>query len=397
VAALVCLGIGLVGALAYPQRDTGGTYALEGDRNVVLITVDGLGRGDVGAYGGPTTRAIDGLAAANIVMDNAVTPAVLGAPANASVQTGLHPLRNRVLLDGDPLGMGFRTLAEALSLEGYATGAFVSESEVGATAGFSQGFRVFDDAFDPFLPGVVRINLVRWAMWAKARLMDEGAQHRSAAHSLERYQIWYAQHRDVPHFGWLHLSDPVHDGARGVAAADQAIATVLADIEDAGRAEDTLVVVLGTHGRPTGQAFLTEVEVRVPLILRAPGATVAVQRVPQQVRLMDVAATVMGFLKLDTLGETEGVSLLGYVSGERRAAMSCALVGRDDAGNPLLGLRNNGIKWVRTVEDGDHLFDLANDPLQQHDLAEERADTVRRARTLMTADIIAFRQMVALR
>ena len=40
--------------------------------------------------------------------------------------TSLHPLRHRVVFDGDVLERRFRTLAETLETEGYATAGFVS-------------------------------------------------------------------------------------------------------------------------------------------------------------------------------------------------------------------------------------------------------------------------------
>lgn len=379
------------GALFYPSRDTGGTYALEGDPNVVLITVDRLGAGDWDAV-----PALGRLAGDGVRFEQAVTSSTASGPANATVLTGLHPLRHKMLYDGDPMDR-FRTVATSVEVEGYATGAFVSSSLVGAGTGLDRGFRVFDDDTFGIVPGVARINLVDRVRQGLRLLRGEPEARRSPEGTVGRFEIWYARHRDLPHLAWVHLQVPVAGGSPDVGAVSDGLTRILDAIDDAGRGGDTLVVVAGTYGRPDGKRFLTDAEVLVPLVFRAPGAEVSEPVVGHQVRLMDIAATVMDFVNLDTLGETEGVTLLEYASGRRQASMTAGIVGRDDAGNPILGMRNNGLKWVRDADDGDHLFNLKEDPGETVDLVEEQPKTVRSARTMMSPEIVRFRTLVELR
>ncbi len=385
-AAIAGLVVGIAGLL-YPSRDTGGSYALEGDPNVVIVSVDGLRRTD-------PVPTLDAVAAQGFRLDDAVAPSTETGPSAATVLTGLHPLRHKLLYDGDKLSLGWRTLPEALEMEGYATGGFVSREEAGVSGNLDQGFRVFDDDFAPFLPGVARVNLI-WRVRQGLRLALGAERGRRAPEdTVARFETWYAQKSGLPHFAWVHLA--VAEDA-DVAALDRAVARVVAAIDDAGRADDTLLILTGANGRPAGRRFLTDPEVRVPMAIRAPGVRVDVPVVPHQIRLMDVAATVMDFVKLDTLGETEGVTLIGYAQGLRKAPMSCGLVGRDDAGKPLLGMRNSGVKWVRDAEDGDHLFNLTDDPEEANDLVEAQPKAVRQARTLMSPEIVAFRTLIELR
>jgi len=377
-AVLVALGAGVV----HPLRDTGGRFALEGDRSVVLITVDGANLST------PLTAA-ERLADGGVVFEQAISPSAQAGPANASVHTGLHPLRHKLLFDDEVLGRRYKTLAEALRQEGYATGGFVSSAKVAVGAGLNQGFLTFDDDFTSFGAGVSRLNLVEHLRGLAGGWLDV-ASGREPGRTVDRFETWYGRHADWPHFAWVHLvaDDP--------AAVDAAIHRVLDLADAAGQLEGSVVVLAGSHGWGA-RSFLTDLEVRVPVVVRDAETSVVAARVPQQVRLMDVAATVMDALNLDTLGETEGVSLLAYGSGERRADMSCGLVGLDDDGNPLIGVRNSGVKWVRDPDDGDHLFDLGEDPGEDRDLAAEQQGAVTQARRLMGPDIVAFRTLVELR
>ena len=258
-------------------------------------------------------------------------------------------------------------------------------------AGLEQGFHVFDDDVGSILAGVDRIAMVRGVrtLLELAGLSERVHGTRDAASTVQRFSNWYRHHSDMAHFGWVHLAAEPSE----LLEVDAAIGDLLAQVDEALRTGDTLVIVAGVSGRPEeGRRFLTDAEVHVPLIVRAPDADRVVPRVEAQVRLMDVGATVMDYVRLDTLGETEGVTLLGYGEGLRKQDMWCGLVGKDEAGRTLLGLRNNGIKWVRDPDDQDHLFDLAEDPSEQTDIAQQQEATVRAARTLMSPDIVAFRR-----
>ncbi len=402
--AAVAMAVTLVGSMvAWGQRDTGGTYALEGDRNVVVVTVDGLRRDRVGVLGGPSSRAVDALAAdpRGVVFANAVSPTPSSRAANATVLTGLHPLRLKVLDDGDTVSRAYRTLAEVLDDEDYATGAFVSSGATSAASGLAQGFRVYDDDFGGGIAGAGRLNVVALAARVWAALRDGPEQGRSASATVDRFEAWLGAHGDVPLFGWVHLADPHLAVAGGgsdeaaVAAVDVAVGRIVAAIEAAGVADRTLVVVAGTHGELLGEhggrgnRTLFDEVVRVPLLMRAPGLTIAAPRVDAQVRLMDVAPTVVEWLGLDELDQSEGVALTGHAAGTRRATIWCALVGQDLDGSWLIGLRNNGVKFMAAGGD-ERLFSVDDDPSEAHDLATEQPAIADQARSLLASDAVAL-------
>src|SRR5215831_4000227 len=113
------LFFGPVGKAAEPEKP-----------NIVLVLVDNLGWGELGAYGGgvlrgtPTPR-LDELAAEGFRLTNFNVESEC-VPTRAALLTGRHPLRSGTLRSvppGQPQGLvGWEiTLAEVLAAQGYAT------------------------------------------------------------------------------------------------------------------------------------------------------------------------------------------------------------------------------------------------------------------------------------
>jgi hypothetical protein len=393
-------GVGLlvagIAAVGHAARDTGGRGALEGDASVVIITVDGLRHDAV--FGSDAILAE--FAEQAIRFREVVTPTPRSVSASATVLTSLHPLRHGVLAEGDQLRPGFRTLAEVLEDEGWATGAFVSSSSLGAHTGLDQGFRTYDDAVASAVPGMERLILFRRLGWGRAD------RRRGAEATTERFLAWHARHRDVPFFAWVHYDDPAAgDYAAGVRAVADAVTRIDGALGEAGLRESTLVVVAGTHGWLLGEhgahdtnLGLWDALVRVPVLVRAPGVEPKSWDVEIQVRLMDVTPAVLGYLKLDPIEPSEGVDMLDYAKGLRRVPMWCSLVGQagDDLfDTTLLGMRNNHLKYIREVRTGkEHLYELAADPEELTDLAATHGTTLEKARGLVAAEETALRRLL---
>jgi arylsulfatase A-like enzyme len=425
----------LVGAV-FQARDTGGGWALEGDQNVLLITIDTLRRDHVGLYseGDSRTPNIDQLGRSGLVFANAVTPVPETAPAHATMLTGLHPLRHQVLSNGAALSRGYQTVPEVLSQEGYATGAFVSSFALDSSAGLDQGFLVYDDDFTPVVPAITRINLIRrlataW-MVAGNPAVTPWLFERRGEDTVDRFEQWLRSHQEVPFLGWVHLFEPHapyeherggidHRGrmdadwtdaersqlrlqyGREVERVDALVGRLLSLLEELDLTENTLVILtadhgelLGEHGFDFNHFSLYDEVVRVPLVVRAPGLEVHQQEVAAQVRLMDLPATILEYLEIDAMEETEGVELLGYGTGRRQATMWCALVGRQGRSSRqgrLIGLRNNGIKYIRNLDDGnEQLFDVDADPAEADDLVAGQPDVLESARRLVSSEAKAL-------
>lgn len=403
--------------------------------SIVLVTIDTLRRDAVGVYGGAGTPNLDQLAIDGTVFDNAVTPMPETAPAHASMFTGLHPLRHRVISNSHPLSGGFVTVAETLSDGEYATGAFVSSFAVDHRSGLGSGFTTYDDSL---APAVCQLAVLRPWLRLWTRFGDPARTpwllERSGAVTVARFDTWLSSHPNQKLFAWVHLFEPhaPYEGGpvdhrarmgddfsaeerqqlidayhREVNTADTYVGEVLASLDRHGMRDNTLVIVLGDHGEMLGEhgmmathAGLYDEVVRIPLLMRIPGERPG--RVAPQVRSMDIAPTILAFADVKAKGEMEGFSLLEYASGRRSRSLGTTLIGRTTRNhgyNSLIGARHEGVKYIRGLGDGaEQVYLVADDPLEQKDLAlwyvTNAPKDIEKLRQLVEPDVVAFDKLL---
>ena len=150
---------------------------------------------------------------------------------------------------------------------------------------------------------------------------------------------------------------------------DQAVRQLIDGMKKLGRYENTLFVFCGDHGEGFGEhagnfghtLYLYEENIRVPLVMFAPGLTTAQQRVPHLASVLDIAPTVLDFLGVDVPSAYQGVSLL-------RIQPDAALFFTDYS-TRLVGLREERWKFIYEFESGrSSLFDLESDPQERINL-----------------------------
>jgi hypothetical protein len=375
--ASVGLGLAVIGGLVGGAEATSPEAPSEAatidphSPTVVLVSVDGLGV-DI-PFG------LAALTAGGVRFDQAVSPVPSPRAANATLLVGLHPLRHRVLEEGDLLSRAYTTAFEVLAEAGWPTAAFVSSPAVAAGSGLEQGFDRYDDDW-ALLP---RTALGRWI----APLLP-GAQGRPAPQTAARFVAW-AEAQRGPYAAWIHL-----DGADGVEALDAAAEAIERVLEEAQRADRLVLVVAGSHGRPDpargAEGVLLDDAVHVPLAAVLPGIGAGSGTVGAQVRLMDAAPTLVSAAGVGSLEQSEGLSLAGYASGARSASLSCALVGQAPGGGYWLGVRNNGVKVVLGPGGEASLYELDDDPGERDDRAAAEPELVDQAKTLLAADRAAL-------
>ncbi|HWD83151.1 MAG TPA: sulfatase/phosphatase domain-containing protein, partial [Kribbella sp.] len=146
---------------------------------------------------------------------------------------------------------------------------------------------------------------------------------------------------------------------------------------------DTLVVFTSDHGEMLGDhelmlkgPMLYEQAVRVPLVLRWPAVVPAGTRSPELVQWIDLSATILTAAGLTPIGE--GQDLLPLAT-TRAAGRGWALTEYRNSGHPyadpvhLTMLRRD--QWKLVVQHASptrprtgELYDLSNDPDEQHNL-----------------------------
>ena len=356
--------------------------------NLLLITIDTLRADHVGAYSAPggATPVLDALAARGVRFDQVQTAAPLTAPSHATILTGYYPpshgVRGNVVFT---LGTDHPTLATRLKVAGYRTTAFVGAYPVAAAFGFGQGFDKFDEEFHETSP------------------IDQGAERR-ANEVADAAIAWLASNggsRGSPFFAWLHFYDPhapydppppfadrfagrPYDGE--IAFADSQIGRVLDALRASGHDRDTLIVVLADHGEGLGDhhelthaVLIYQSTMRVPFIVagpRVPSGTV----VRGRVATIDVVPTVLGLLGLPPDRRLVGRDLRPLLEG--RPIAQDPVYGESLFGR--LNCRWAALRsWVRDdwkliAGSEPELYNLADDPGEQRNLAVAESDRVAR-------------------
>jgi arylsulfatase A-like enzyme/Tfp pilus assembly protein PilF len=373
---------GLLAALAVVACSRG--PAVE---RVVLVTVDTLRADALGCYGGDpaVTPHLDALAARGARFETAISPAPLTLPSHATILTGSDPPEHGVHHNSVyRLREDVPTLAEALRAEGSATAAFVGSFVLDRRFGLARGFERYDDA----------LGLERSLRGASS------IAERPADRVVDAALAWLA---DAPprFFLWVHLYDPhaayhppepfatrfAADRYLGeVAFADAQLGRLLAALDARFPDGRTLVAVAadhgesrGEHGERTHSYTLYDATQHVPLILAGPGVPAgAVLRAP--VRLADLAPTLLDLAEAPPLAGASGRSLRPLLSGEpdaERVAYLETLAGSFDFGwSPLYGVRTARYAYLRGPEP--ELYDLAADPGETTNLADQQPETVAR-------------------
>jgi arylsulfatase A-like enzyme len=176
-----------------------------------------------------------------------------------------------------------------------------------------------------------------------------------------------------------------------VAYCDHCVARVLRQFEALGMGDDTLLIVQADHGEELddhGMWFdhhgLYDTNVRVPLLIRLPGAQHAGATVAEQRSLVDLAPTVLDMLGMAEL--TAGMDGLSWklqtAAPEHPTPNTQHLYLTECTWMRKRGWRTSEWKLIEALE-GDiygrppiELYHLASDPTEQVNVAGERADMV---------------------
>ena len=207
----------------------------------------------------------------------------------------------------------------------------------------------------------------------------------------------------------LVQSDPVY--AAMIESLDENIGRLMDAIDDCGEAENTIVVFTSdngglatSEGSPTcnaplseGKGWMYEGGTREPLFVRWPGSVEpgTVCRVP--VISTDFYPTLLEAAGLDAIPDqhVDGVSLVRLLKGvdtlDRDAIFWHYPHYGNQGGTPGSSVRMGDLKLIEFFEDGRlELYDLVQDPGEQHDLSLEKPQLAREMRTTL----LQWRQQV---
>jgi len=297
-----------------------GEERLDGQPNLLLISLDTLRADHLGAYGyaRDTSPFIDReLAAAGTVFEQSFSAATTTGPSHMTMFTGLAPTVHGVYGSSYFSGLsdGIPTLAEVLRLQGFETAAVTENGAMGAYRGFNRGFVSYYENKRRELEGAaghIENTLARSLAWLDA--------HRDKRFFLfvHTYQV-HAPYTPPTAFQGFFEGDGLDDRRadvlpskwhprsydREIRYTDVQLEEFFAQLAARGLLENTLVVLVSDHGEEFlehgalghGPALHDEV-LRVPLIVRGPGVA-AGRRVKEPVSLVDLMATLLELAGLD--------------------------------------------------------------------------------------------------
>lgn len=416
---------GLCGALALGCRSTVPTRASR--PNVILITIDTLRADAVGVYskgGRSLTPNIDRLAQEGVTFLNATCPMPQTRPSHFSMLTSRYPRDHGVVNNVIPLGRDALTLTEVFQQAGWRTGGFVAVKLLDRSSGADQGFDAFEAPAGPALPAdQVVPRAVAWLAGGQGAAPSFLWLHLFDPHMPYAPPAGY---RPLPPAGlvtapseiswpglleWADrsggdLPDPLLRHARRlyegeVAFADHALGELLDHLRSRDLLDSSVVLLTSDHGECFDHGIyfehsdcLYEGAVRVPLVLRLPGARDAGRVSPEAVENLDVAPTLLQLAGVQVPSQFRGHSLFGPYSGtgflERPLYQSEAAQNRPRRQTHIRAVGGDRLRPVapdleivgsRTARwkflvygRQEELYDLRQDPQEMVNLASTRPD-----------------------
>src|SRR5712692_327048 len=399
--------------------------------NIVLLGVDSLRADHMSCYGYPrlSTPYIDRLAQGGTLFERTDSPHIPPTSASRSILTGMDCFGTQVvaLRHKGPLRPEVKTLPEILSGAGYAT----------SCVGFSGN--PASRGFDKYL------NYTGWGSWNEGRSPKAENLNEVAIPELDRLVsqdqpfFLFLRHMD-PHAPYLppapyermfyhgNESDPEnksmepvmafkpfcdffaswmppgisdkdyviaqYDGS--VAYMDAAIQTIFTALEAHGLLDNTIVALNGDHGETLydhecyfDHHGIYDVTLHVPLIIRYPGQVPAGRRVAGFNQHKDLVPTLLDLAGVDAGGISfDGKSLMPMARGEVASHDSefyiteCTWMRKH-------GWRTPEWKLILALEPDFHfkppveLYNLVQDPDENHNLAEREPEVVKLLRSQM--------------
>jgi arylsulfatase A-like enzyme len=391
----------------------------------LVVSLDTTRASQMGLYGHTrrTTPQIDAVADRGLVFDRAFTLAPNTLEAHASLFTGLLPSAHDVhdRGEGQAIPPDARTLAEDFLAAGYQTAGFAAHGDwLTERFGMDRGFERFSSSYRP-----ARDVLAEASTFLRER--DPARPFFLFVHLFDAHSDWASRAYDAPFpFAGRFTEgaggparDPASGGLTGsqflkaigagdVSVTPEQLESLRAEYDEGLAALDSqlgsflhgarasldqaYVVLTADHG----EAFLEHGEMlhgtlhdevmRVPLVMLPPQGRVhglgAPRRVEEPVSLVDLRATLLGLAGLPEPLFSQGADWTDWMA--RRPGPSSA--------SPVFltsqGVVYQGLKYFTTEERGSELYDLRDDPGEQHNLfGDARYADRRRTLELLVADM----------
>jgi arylsulfatase A-like enzyme len=377
------------------------------DLNCLVVVLDGATalRMGISGYSRDTTPIIDRLASESVVFDNAITQAVYTIASIGSVLTSQYPERHQSISFADRLPASTVTLPGILDEAGIRTVGFSGNAVVSPVFGLDQGFDEFvevrklegytghgDSVLRSFLEWLGPNREQRFFAYVHFREPHFpydppppfDVQFGPSAHFpegvtdwnvIEAYNRSAGQGEEIATEVIQRLRD-LYDG--NMVFVDGLVGEILGQLVELGIDEKTVVILTADHGEALFEhryighnTQLYEESIRVPLIIRWPGA--APRRIDSVVELLDIAPTVLEVMGLGhhpARQQMEGQSLVPLV--HEKETLEQLAFSRTVWLKPRYGVRGGRYKLIWDSRTGTvELYDLKVDTEEKINRFEE--------------------------
>ena len=413
----------------------------QGPPNVLLVTIDTLRADRLSSYGYrlPTTPEMDALAARGVRFEDATVQWPLTWPSIGSLLTGAYPKTIGLRLVTRVLPDSLVMMQEVFGDAGYATGAVVSNFNVGKTFAFDQGF---DHFVESWADG--------WNAQAQGRVFENVPgrvkDFTNATIVTDQGLAWLDQApSDAPFFLWLHYMDPhgpytppsgyrtLFEGEhprepfdvakaqryqlqrngegpiadlghykaqydREVRYLDSEIGRLLAEVEARSGDRPLLVALTADHGESLGEhdyylshgKLAYDASARVPAILVLDGELPAGRVVEEPIGLVDFGRTLVHVAGIEPPESFEGTDLRPLIAGEAGSAPEHVFMEAGfDPVRPQRVVRSGRWKLISVGSPDDRRqmtgaffepYDVREDPGEVRNVAAENPEVVARLR-----------------
>jgi arylsulfatase A-like enzyme len=394
--------------------------------NILLISLDTTRADHLGCYGWRrnTSPHLDRLAEQGAVFERCLSPHIPTHPAHTTLFTGCDAMRHQIIAQGatTELSPEVRTLAELLQARGYWTGAadnlgrwfsrgferyegyqFTRDPEVGWRKGEAvtrTALRVLNEAAAQERPWFLFLHYwdahTPYLPPAPYHRMFYGGDERDPLNRsmepvlnfppfMHYFREWMGDVTDIEFVKAQYDAE--------IAYMDACLQQVFQRLEELGEAERTLVIVTADHGEELDEHRmwfdhhgLYDTNLHVPLIMRLPGRIPAGVRPAGQVRLLDVAPTVLeliGAPEMAAQEQMQGTSLVSLLADPAAPGTAGRVYLTECTWMRKRGVRTPEWKLIVARDHPDlhacppvELYDLLRDPGEQHNLAVERPEVV---------------------
>jgi arylsulfatase A-like enzyme/Flp pilus assembly protein TadD len=362
--------------------------------HLILISIDTLRSDYLKLYDtkGISTPNMEDFAREGVTFRNVISQVPYTLPSHATMLTGMYPAAHRVRDNvRDVLPSAIPTLAEIFKKNGYQTAGFAGSMVLSQQTGIARGFDYYDDFFS------------RGDVHAE----DLGGIERKAGVVVQSFEYWL-DHRQSqnPFFAFIHFYDPhspytppagysvtnkLEDLYAGeIKYVDFVLGKLFETLKKKNVWNNAAIMITSDHGEMLNEHgelghgfFLYKPALAVPLLLRAPGLRTH-SSVEDLVEIADFAPTLLEVAGIQPPSQMQGESLIplskeGRKKKNRAAYAESYFASLQFGISPLKMVQDGNLKYIEAPHP--EFYDLASDPNERSNLAEDRKSDIQKFRT----------------